>query len=143
MIFLLLLLVIIAVFIGMYNVYARQKSQIIHLFKHIEPLLHQHIELFQQQIAEQKPLDADTDNRMHDLVWRLKSRNTRINERVLLYNRINALAKNIGTKDNNEQIQQAFDAYNAAVQEYNDMLSKFPTRIIAALFNHHKMKAFE
>jgi hypothetical protein len=144
LIIILFLLVFAAVFIGMYNLYGRQKNQIKHLFRHIDPLLQQYVEEVQQHLAQQNPSDADQLNRLNELVWRLKSRNNGISERVSLYNRIGDIVLHGSiTPEQPEQLALAIDAYNSAVKEYNAMLSKFPTYIIAALFNHHKMKLFE
>lgn len=157
MIILLFLLVVIAVFIGMYNIYTRQKAQIKHLFQHIEPLLQKNAELIHQLLLQANPRDKDSEKRLDELTWRLKSRDARLNERVMLYNQIQKIAKNKVNPPNNdhndelyetqkniaEQLHHAFDAYNTAVVDYNNMLSKFPTQIVAALFNHHKFKTFE
>lgn len=158
MIILLFFLVIFAVFIGMYNIYTKQKSQIKHLFHQIEPLLHKRVEWTQQQIANLNPRDIDTQKRLDELIWRLKSRDTSLNQRIMLYNRIHNLATNKLShqieianttepdeeiKNLNEQLQHASNAYNDTAKEYNGMLSKFPTQIIAALFNHHKFKLLE
>ncbi len=166
MIILIFLLVFIAVFVSMYNSFIVRKSKLAQLLTGMDSLLLYHCSLSEKWLHFALPFLPDGNEtllRLTDFHQRLKARNNNPDDKIVLYNRYIDIIRGIrlALQDNTEfkqqpphsvdaelqkheeEIHSACAAYNDTAREYNDLVKKFPTNIIAFLFKQRRTRLFE
>ncbi len=166
MIILVFLLVFIGVFVAIYNSFIARKAKLTHLLSSMDSLLLHHCSLSEKWLQYALPFLTDGNEiqlRLTDFHQRLKARNNNSDNKIVLYNRYINIIRGIRTtlRQNNdfqqqplhavdielqkheEEIHSACTAYNDTAYEYNELIRKFPTNVIALIFKQRQVRLFE
>lgn len=170
MLILIILLLVAGILIGVCNGFMNRHAEIRQLLTDIDPHVFQQYEATEQLLREAEnagiaPQNQDLHARLTDLLRRVKSREITANQRIALHNRLMQLTNPVleqlaqqtankqtptdllhslqACRDHAENLQSAYQTYNNAANEYNQMIAKFPSNLIAFLLNLRGFKPFE
>jgi LemA protein len=167
MVFLIVVAIAAAIFVGIYNSFVRKKNRVKNIFATVDAILKKRYDLIPNLVATAQKY-MEHEQRVLTEVTRLRARalsgDASDDEKVEIDRQITRAIKGIlvavenypGLRANEnfmqlqatlteveEQISAARRAYNAAVTDYNNAVEMFPTSIVARLFDFDRRRLFE
>ena len=159
-VFIVIILVVALMLVVLYNSLVRRKNAVGNAFGAIDAMLKKRYDLIPNLIATVKTYmnyERDTLTKITELRTQATSANISPDQKIQLENQISGAMRNIMVQVENypdlkanqnflqlqgswneieEQISAARRSYNAAVNDYNNVVEQFPTNVMARMMNY-------